>query len=56
MALATTYIFTLKVGIDMMTPTIIIGAMTDKRSTEHNYLSDLSEKQTTWIGELIKLA
>lgn len=51
-ALMATYIFTLKVGIDMMTPTIIIGALADKRSVEHNFLSDISKEQMTWIGEL----
>jgi hypothetical protein len=53
MALMATYVFTLKVGIDMITPTIIIGAIADRRiTTEHNALSDISEEQMTWIGEL----
>lgn len=51
-ALTTTYLFSMKVGIDMMTPTIIIGAVTDKRNnTGYNPLSDMSEEQISWIGE-----
>jgi len=48
----------MKVGIDMMTPTIIIGAITDKESnTSYNPLSHISEEQTSWIGEstLVKI-
>lgn len=55
-ALTTSYLFSMKVGIDMMTPTIIIGAVTDKRNnTGYNPLSDISEEQTSWIGSLIYL-
>lgn len=35
-----------------MTPTVIIGAATDDRNTGYNPLSDISEEQSSWIGEL----
>lgn len=54
-ALTTTYVSNMKVGIDMMTPTIIIGAVTEKRnnggSGGGDPLSDISEEQISWIGE-----
>ncbi|CAI6348431.1 unnamed protein product [Macrosiphum euphorbiae] len=56
LALTTNYLFSMKVGIDMMTPTIIIGAITDKESnTSYNPLPHISEEQTSWIGSLIYL-
>ncbi|XP_015377505.1 PREDICTED: putative metabolite transport protein YwtG [Diuraphis noxia] len=52
LALTTTYLFSIKVGVDMMTPTIIIGAITDKHNdTAYNPLSQISEEQMSWIGE-----
>jgi len=42
----------MKVGIDMMTPTVIIGALTDKSSVSNNSLSCISDEQTSWIGEI----
>ncbi|KAL5238926.1 hypothetical protein ACI65C_006336 [Semiaphis heraclei] len=57
LALTTTYLFSTKVGVDMMTPTIIIGAITDKHhNTGYNDpLSQISEEQMSWIGSLIYL-
>lgn len=56
LALTTTNLFSMKIGIDMMTPTIIIGAITDKQnSTGYNPLPHISEEQTSWIGSLVYL-
>ncbi|VVC39588.1 Sugar transporter, conserved site,Major facilitator superfamily domain,Major facilitator, sugar [Cinara cedri] len=55
-ALTTTYLFIMKAGIDSITPTVIIGAVTDNRNTDYNNpLSDLSEEQMSWIGSLVYL-
>lgn len=51
LSLSTIYVFTTKVGIDMMTPTVIIGALTDKQNVGAGPLSDVTEEQMSWIGE-----
>lgn len=51
LSLSTIYVFTTKVGIDMMTPTVIIGALADKQNVGAGPLSDVTEEQTSWIGE-----
>lgn len=50
-ALTASYLFIMKTGIDIMTPTVIIGAVADERNTGYNPLSDISEEQSSWIGE-----
>ncbi|VVC39585.1 Hypothetical protein CINCED_3A022308 [Cinara cedri] len=45
----------MKTGVDIMTPTVIIGAVTDNRNTGYNPLSDISEEQTAWIGSMVYL-
>ncbi|VVC39586.1 Sugar transporter, conserved site,Major facilitator superfamily domain,Major facilitator, sugar [Cinara cedri] len=55
LALSTSYLLTMKLGIDQMTPSIIIGAVTDSRNNNNNSLSKISEEQSSWIGSILYL-